>query len=114
MRSALLPFLAAAGTALVALFLWRLTRPMTIAQAAGATDSSAGLKDELKSAQWFAQSATRSAFAEILIARAARSARSLNVRSLFPLGVPLGAVVAFGLVLVSAVWFSPRTVLPLP
>ncbi|MFN0317536.1 MAG: hypothetical protein ACKVQA_21130 [Burkholderiales bacterium] len=113
-RSALIPLLLAAACALVALFLWRLARPTTLAQAASAADASAGLKDELKSAQWFARDSTQNARVEILIARAARTARALDTRSLFPLRIPRGALAALALVVLSVAWVSPGIVLPTP
>src|SRR5260370_24035610 len=51
--SAVAPVLAAAALAVVALFAWRLTRPTTRAQAAGAADTPARLKGALQNAPWF-------------------------------------------------------------
>jgi len=98
----------------VALFIWRLAHPTTQAQAAGATDTRAGLKDELKSAHWFAQRATQDAFVELLLARAARTAQTLDARRLFPLAVPRSALAALTLAILTGAlaWFSPRIALP--
>ena len=112
--SAVAPVLAAAALAVVALFAWRLTRPTTRAQAAGAADTRAGLKDELKSAHWFAQRAARDAFVELLLMRAARTAQTLDARRLFPLAVPRSVLAALTLatLTVAMAWFSPRIALP--
>jgi hypothetical protein len=112
--SAVAPVLAAAALAVVALFAWRLTRSTTRAQAAGAADTRAGLKDEFKSAHWFAQRATRDAFVELLLMRAARTAQTLDARRLFPLAVPRSALAALTLatLTVALAWFSPRIALP--
>jgi hypothetical protein len=112
--SAVAPVLIAAALAVVALFAWRLTRPTTRAQAAGAADTRAGLKDELKSAHWFAQRAARDAFVELLLMRAARTAQTLDARRLFPLAVPRSVLAALTLatLTVALAWFSPRIALP--
>src|SRR5258708_433625 len=112
--SAVAAVLATAALAVVALFAWRLTRPTTRAQAAGAADTRAGLKDELKSAHWFAQRVTRDAFVELLLLRAARTAQTLDARRLFPLAVPRSALAALTLATLTAAlaWFSPRIALP--
>ena len=113
--SAVAPVLAAAALAIVALLIWRLTRPTTLAQAAGAADTRAGLKDELKSAHWFAQRSARDAFIELLLARAARTAQTLDARRLFPLAVPRSVLAALSLAIFTGVltWFSPRIALPI-
>ncbi len=100
--------------AVVALFAWLITRPTTLAQAAGAADTRAGLKDELKSAHWFAQRAAREALVDLLLTRAAQTAQRLDVRRLFPVGMPRSVLVALGLAVLTGclAWFSPRIALP--
>jgi hypothetical protein len=113
-RSVLVPLLVIAALAVVALFAWRLTRPTTLAQAAWAADTRADLKDEIKSAHWFAQGPARDALVELLLARAARTAQRLDVRRLFPLGLPRSALAALALAVCTGAlaWFSPRIALP--
>ena len=112
--STLAPLLVIAALAVMALFTWRLARPTTLAQAAGAADTGAGLKDELKSAHWFAQRTARNALVELLLTRAARTAQRLDARRLFPLGVPRSAFAALVLTVLtgSLAWFSPRIAWP--
>jgi hypothetical protein len=114
--SALFPLLILSAIASVLLFAWRLARPTTLAQAAGAADDRAGLNDELKSAHWFAQDGARDAFVDLLFTRAAKTAGRLDVRRVFPVGVPRSALAAFALVLVTGAlaWLSPRLALPGP
>ena len=102
------------GGAIMVLFAWRLARATTLAQAAGATDARAGLKDELKSAHWFAQLTARDAFVELLLARAARTVQTLDARRLFPLPLPRSVLAALSLATVTGalMWFSPRIALP--
>jgi len=106
--------LAVAALVAGGLFLWRLTHSTTLAQAAGAADSRAGLKDELKSAHWFAQGAARDAFVELMIARAARTAQALDARRLFPFAVPRSALAALSLAIltVGLAGLAPRIALP--
>jgi hypothetical protein len=108
--SALAPLLGLTVLAVALLFVWRIARPTTLAQAAGAADIRAGLRDELKSAYWFAQRPARDAFVEVLVARAAQTAQALDISRLIPLGVPRSALVALVLALLAGAlaWFSPR------
>jgi hypothetical protein len=112
--SALAPLLVLTALAVIALFAWRLVGPTTLAQAAAAADTGAGLKDELKSAHWFAQRGARTALIELLLERAARTAQKLEARRLFPLGVPRSALAAVILTVLTGlmVWFAPRIALP--
>ena len=112
--TALASLLLIAALLVVAWFTWRLVRPTTLTQAAEAADRSADLKDELKSAHWFAQRGPRNAFVDVLLTRAAQTAQTLDARRLFPLGVPRSAFSAFGLAVVagSLAWLSPRIALP--
>jgi hypothetical protein len=112
--AALVPLLAIVALAVVALLAWRLARPTTLAQAAGAADTRAALKDELKSAHWFVQRAGRNALVELMVTRAAQTAQRLDIRRLFPLGVPRSMLAALALAIFTGAlaWFSPRIALP--
>jgi len=113
-QSAVVTLFVIAALAVVALFTWRLARATTLAQAAGAADTRAGLKDELKSAHWFAQRAARDAFVELMLARAARTAQTLDARRLFPLALPRSALAALSLAVltIALAGFAPRIALP--
>jgi hypothetical protein len=112
--STLNSLLVLAALAVAALFAWRLARPTTLAQAAEAADARAGLKDQLKSAHWFAQRPAPDALVELLLTRAARTAQRLDARGLFPLGVPRSALAALALAIFTGAlaWFSPRIAWP--
>ena len=111
---ALVPLLVIAALALVALFAWRIARATTLAHAAGAADSRADLKDQLKSAHWFAQRAARDPLIELLLNGAAQTAQRLDARRLFPLAAPRSAFAALALAIFTGYlgWFSPRLALP--
>ena len=113
-KSMVAALLAIAALVVAGLFLWRLTRATTLAQAAGAADIRAGLKDELKSAHWLAQGGARDAFVELMIARAARTAQALDARRLFPFAVPRSALAALSLAILTVVLagLAPRIALP--
>jgi len=112
--AALVPFLvfAAAGLGAVAgLRLWR--RP-TREHAATVADARAQLRDELRSALWFAQRGEDGPLTELLVAHAGRTAAALDARRLFPLTVPRGLVAALALAVlgVGSAWFLPSASLP--
>ena len=111
--STVAPLLVGAALAIVALLVWRLTHRTSLAQAAGAADTRADLKDELKSAHWFAQREARDAFVELLLARAALTAQRLDARRLFPLAVPRSVLAALSLTILTGAltWLSPRIAL---
>jgi hypothetical protein len=111
---ALVPLLMIASLVLVALFAWRLACATTLAQAAGAADSRADLKDQLKSAHWFAQRPARDPLVELLLNNAAHTAQKLDARRLFPLAAPRSALAALALAIFTGClgWFSPRIALP--
>jgi hypothetical protein len=112
--SGLAPLLLFIALVAVAVFVWRIVRPTTLAQAAGAADARAGLRDELKSAYWFAEHPARDAFVEVLLARAARTAQAIDPRGLIPLAMPRSARAALVLALLTGAlaWFSPRLNFP--
>lgn len=112
--SGLASLLVLGALAATSMFVWRITRPTTLSHAAGAADARAGLRDELKSAYWFAQHPVRDAFVDALLARAARTAQAIDARRLIPLGLPRSAQAALVLALFTGAlaWFSPRLNLP--
>lgn len=114
-RAALAPFFLFAAAGAIALFAMRAARRPTLEQAAGAADARAGLRDELRSALWFARrGGDDGPLADLLVARAALTARALDVHKLFPLSVPGRLVAAFALVLLAAIStrLVPRVDLP--
>jgi hypothetical protein len=108
--SALTPLLAMAAIAVLVVFVWRIGRRATLAQAAGAADARGGLRDELKSAYWFALAPDRDAYIAELLTRAAQTAQTLDARNLIPLAVPRSAHAALVLAVFAGAlaWFSPR------
>lgn len=78
----------------VAYLAWRLGRVGSPADAAAAVDRRAGLGDELASAYWFVSRGVSSPWVDHHVARAAGTARRLEVRDLFPVGVPRRLYVA--------------------
>ena len=99
----LLETIKLAGGALLTLFcalvLWKAARPASTMQAAGAADSAADLKDELKSAWWFVSQGQLSDLATLQLARAADKARTLRPRALVPLRAPRSVVLLLVLLL---------------
>ncbi|MGH8632483.1 MAG: hypothetical protein ACREU7_17185 [Burkholderiales bacterium] len=112
--SAVMPLIVVTAFALSVLFVVRIARRTTLAQAAGAADTRAGLKDELKSAHWFAQHPAQNVFVEVLLTRAAHTAQKLDARALIPLRVPRSGQTALILAVFTAALtlFSPRLALP--
>jgi hypothetical protein len=116
--AALTPLFILATLACAGRFAWRLSRRVTLAEAAGAADARAGLKDELKSAYWLgersAEARARPALVPLLMRRAAGDAQRLDPRRLFPLRLPGSMAAALGLALLTATlgWLSPRIAYP--
>jgi hypothetical protein len=113
----LTPLFMLAALACAGWFAWRLSRGVTLAEAAGAADRRAGLKDELKSAYWLGErieAKRRAALVPLLMQRAAGDAQRLDPRRLFPLRFPSSVAAALGLALLAAVlgWLSPRIAYP--
>jgi hypothetical protein len=102
-RAALAPFFLFAAAGAIAIFGMRMARRPTLEQAAGAADARAGLRDELRSALWFVQRSADDPLVDLLLARAARTARALDVRKLFPLAIPRHLLAALALVLLAVV-----------
>lgn len=112
----------------VGFFAVRWARPLALAEAAAASDARADLRDELKTAYWFAgqgeafprgDAASRGDVApqgdaalliDLQIRRAASIAQKLNPSELFVLTIPRSAFAAAGLGLAAGLlaWFSPR------
>jgi hypothetical protein len=119
--AALAPLWLLVAFAGAVVFAWRVSRRVTLAEAAGAADARAGLKDELKSAYWLGQSERvaeargRQALVPLLVRRAAGDAQRLDPRRLFPVRLPVSIAAAFGLALVAAAlgWLSPRVAYPI-
>jgi hypothetical protein len=100
----------AAVVMLGAYIAWRALRQVTLAQAAGEADARARLKDELKSAYWFVSMPEPTPFAALQIARAAVTARRLDLGAIVP-GRPtrsLYAVAGLGAALLLVTWIAPR------
>lgn len=101
----------AAGIALFAAYLaWRISRKVSLDQAAAHADSGAALHDELKSAWWFLSHDEESPFIEAQVARAAATADRLDARRLVPGRPPrsLYAAMGLGLVLALVTWLGPQ------
>lgn len=77
--------------------------------AAAEADRRAGLKDELRSALWFARDARASDWTAAQLARAGRSAAGLRPERLMPVRLPRGAIAALvlGLLLLAGVILLP-------
>ena len=105
--------LVLAGTvAFLAYLAWRMSRKVTLLQAAAHADAGAGLRDELKSAYWFVSHDEKSPFIDVQVARAAEKAHSLDVRQIVPGRLPpsLYGAMALGAALAFVTWLSPRLV----
>jgi hypothetical protein len=94
----------------IGFFAVRIVRRTTLAQAAAMTDAHSDLKDELKTAYWFARQDHAAPLIELQIRRAALAAQKLNPRELFAIIIPRRAFAAAGLALVAGLlaWFAPR------
>ena len=101
---------AAAGLAVFAgTRAWQLARRADPGRAAWAVDRSAGLRDELVSAHWFAGHEAASPWADLHVRRAAGTASRLDLATLVPLAVtrPAAIRLAVALVLFAAVGLVP-------
>jgi hypothetical protein len=90
---------------------WRAARRATLAQAAGAADRREQLRDELKTAYWLVKHGDASAFGELQVRRAARTARRLDPGQVVPAKAPPGLWIAAVLALLLAATSSllPRS-----
>lgn len=85
-------------------------RSPNLARAAGLADERAELKDELKSAYWFAEQRMNSALVGLQLHRAAERARQLDAAKVVPVTVPRSVawVIALSVLLGATVWLAPR------
>lgn len=94
----------------IGVFAVRGARRITLAQAAAATDASADLKDELKTAYWFARQGEALPLIDLQIRRAVLALHKLHPNKLFTIAITRRAFAALGLALIAGwlAWFSPR------
>ena len=86
------------GSAAFLVFLfWSQLGGRRLEHAAGVADMRAGLNDEIKSAYWFMRQADSSPWIDVLVGRAAGTARRLSPRRLVPVVVPRRFWIALGL-----------------
>jgi len=89
--------LGAGSAAFLAFLLWSQLRGRQLGHAAGVADTRAGLNDEIKSAYWFMRQDNSSPWIDLLVGRAAATARRLNPRNLVPVAIPKRFGIAFAL-----------------
>ena len=94
----------------IGFFAVRAARRITLAQAAAATDACADLKDELKTAYWFARQGEALPLIDLQIRRAVLALHKLHPNKLFTIAITRRAFAALGLALIAGwlAWFSPR------
>ncbi len=95
----------AGSAAFLVFLLWSQLGGRQLERAAGVADVRAGLNDELKSAYWFMRQDDASPWIDLLVGRAAATARRLSPRGLVPIAIPKRfgvALVLFGLLQVLA------------
>ena len=93
------------SAAFLAFLLWSQIGGRQLGRAAGVADVRAGLNDEIKSAYWFMRQDDSSPWIDLLVGRAAATARRLNPRRLVPVTIPKRfgiALALFGLLQVLA------------
>ena len=76
------------SAAFLAFLLWSQIGGRQLGRAAGVADMRAGLNDEIKSAYWFMRQNDSSPWIDLLVGRAAATARRLNPRRLVPVTIP--------------------------
>ena len=76
------------SAAFLAFLLWSQIGGRQLGRAAGVADVRAGLNDEIKSAYWFMRQDDSSPWIDLLVGRAAATARRLNPRRLVPVTIP--------------------------
>ena len=95
----------AGSAAFTAFLLWSQIGGRQLGRAAGVADRRASLNDEIKSAYWFMRQDDSSPWTDLLVGRAAETARRLNPWGLVPVAIPKRfgvALVLFGLLEVMA------------
>ena len=90
----------AGSAAFLAFVLWSQLGGRRLERAAGVVDSRAGLNDEIKSAYWFIRQEDSSPWVDLLVGRAAATARRLDPRRLVPVAIPRRFGVALALFVV--------------
>ena len=96
---------AAGSAAFLAFLIWSQVGGWRLERAAGVADQRAGLHDEIKSAYWFIRQDDSSPWVDLLVGRAAQTARRLDPRRLVPVTIPKRfglALVLFGLLQIMA------------
>ncbi len=88
---------AAGSAAFLAFVLWSQLGGRQLERAAGVVDVRAELNDEIKSAYWFMRQDDASPWTDLLVGRAALTARRLDPRRLVPIAIPRRFGVAFAL-----------------
>ncbi len=79
---------------------WRVLQQGTLSQVAASIDKKAGLCDEIKTAFWFINNPRPSEWIDVLIQRAAKSMRGLDVNRLYPRSIPRTSYLAATMILV--------------
>ncbi len=87
----------AGSAAFLAFLLWSQLGGRQLARAAGVADLRAGLHDEIKSAYWFMRQKNSSLWTDLVVGRAADTARRLDPRRLVPVVIPKRFGVALAL-----------------
>ena len=107
---ALMPLFILASIFFLGRFAVMVLRPMPISRAAAATDLRADLHDEFVSAYWFISQREATAWVELVLCRAAKTALRLQPRQLFPLAIPRNMFGALVLLLAAGAtaFLSPR------
>ena len=93
------------SAAFLAFLLWSRLGGRQLERAAGVVDRRAGLNDEIKSAYWFMRQDEASPWIDLLVGRAAGTARRLKLKGLVPVAIPKRfgiALALFGLLWVLA------------
>ena len=98
----------AGSAAFLTFILWTQLAGRQLERAAGVADMRGGLNDELKSAYWFMSRDDSSPWIDLLVGRAAGTARRLDLRGLVPISIPRRFGVALALfVLLELLAFVP-------
>ena len=88
---------AVGSVAFLAFLLWSQVGGWQLGLAAGVADRRAGLNDEIKSAYWFMERDDASPWIDLLVGRAAGTARRLRPKRLVPVAIPKRFGVALAL-----------------
>jgi hypothetical protein len=108
--AAIRPLLGMAALAILVVAAWRITRRTDPSAVAAELDARVGLADELKSACWFAAHGGNTAWEALLLDRAIRTLRGIDVAAALPVrasGVPVHAAGAGALLLLLGLVAGP-------